>query len=134
MNLAEVDFFAAFIAALSSFTVGWIWYSPWLFRRVWMESSGLTELDLKSSKARWIFGGSFFLVQIIAIVLSLFITPDMSIGQSSFAGFIIGLCWVSTSCGVSYIFEQRPLKLFLVNSGFYILQYTLMGLIIGIWP
>jgi hypothetical protein len=134
MNLAEVNYFAALVAALSSFTLGWVWYSPLLFRRVWMESCGLTERDLQLNKARWIFGGSFVLVFISAVVLSLFIGPDMSIGQAIVAGFTIGLCWVSTSCGLSYIFEQRPAKLFLINSGYYILKFSLMGLIIGMWP
>ncbi|XQF91346.1 DUF1761 domain-containing protein (plasmid) [Pseudoalteromonas espejiana] len=42
--------------------------------------------------------------------------------------------WVGGSLGLSYIFEQRPIKLFLINGGYHTLQFSLMGLIIGVWP
>jgi len=44
------------------------------------------------------------------------------------------LFWVGSSLGLSYIYEQRPIKLFIINAGYYTLQFTLMGFIIGVWP
>lgn len=134
MDFSQVNLFAVFIAALSSFALGGIWYSPLLFQRIWMEACGLTELDLKATNPKWIFGGSFFLSLFVALSLSLFLGPNPSLGVSVGAAFSIAVCWVSSSYGISYIFEQRPLKLFMVNSGYHILQFTLMGLILGLWP
>ena len=37
------------------------------------------------------------------------------------------------SLGVIYLVEQRPLKLWLINSGNQVLSYTVMGGILGIW-
>lgn len=31
------------------------------------------------------------------------------------------------------LFEQKPLRLFLINGGYHSLQYTLIGLILGLW-
>ena len=41
--------------------------------------------------------------------------------------------WVAMSLGVIYLVEQRSLKLWLINSGYQVLAYTLMGGLIGLW-
>ncbi len=134
MDFSQLNFFAGFLAALASFLLGAVWYSPWFFKRIWMESCGLTELDLQQINHVMVFGGSFVLCLLIALSLSLFIGSNVNVGVAVGTGFIIGLCWVSCALGIGYIFEQRPLKLFLVNAGYSILQFSLTGLVLGLWP
>ncbi|MDI4668621.1 DUF1761 domain-containing protein [Pseudoalteromonas shioyasakiensis] len=134
MHFSELNFFAIFFAALASFLLGAVWYSPLLFKRIWMESCGLTELDLQSINPVMVFGGSFVLCCLIAFSLSLFIGANVNVGVAVGTGFIIGLCWVSCALGIGYIFEQRPLKLFLVNASYSILQFSVIGLVLGLWP
>jgi drug/metabolite transporter (DMT)-like permease len=50
------------------------------------------------------------------------------------AGFSAGLCWVSASFGVNYLFERKSMKLFLINAGYHTLQFTVIGLILALWP
>jgi hypothetical protein len=40
---------------------------------------------------------------------------------------------VAGSFGINYLFEQRSLRLFLINGGYHTLQYTLIGLVLGLW-
>ena len=134
MDFSQLNFFAVFLAALASFLLGAVWYSPWFFKRIWMESCGLTELDLQQINHVMVFGGSFVLCLLISLSLSLFIGSNVNVGVAVGTGFIIGLCWVSCALGIGYIFEQRPLKLFLVNAGYSILQFSLTGLVLGLWP
>jgi hypothetical protein len=44
-----------------------------------------------------------------------------------------GIAWVSTSFGINYLFERKSLTLFLVNAGYHTLQFTTMGLVLGLW-
>ena len=44
------------------------------------------------------------------------------------AGFAAGLCWVAASYGINYLFERRPLRLWLINGGYHVLQFTAFGL------
>lgn len=134
MNFSDINYFAILVAALSSFMLGDIWYSRIMFKQAWLESCGLTELDLQSANPKWIFGGSFACVFSAAFILCLFLGNDAGVAQSIGTGFAIGLFLVSSSLGLSYIYEQRPAKLFLINSGFSILQFSLMGFILGVWP
>lgn len=134
MNFSNVNFFAIFVAALSSFMLGGIWYSKALFKDAWLESCGLTELDLKSANINFIFGFGFVFAYLAAFVFALFLGADAGIAEGVGTGFAIGFFWVSTSFGLTYLFEQRPIKLFLINCGYYILRFSLMGLILGGWP
>jgi hypothetical protein len=63
----------------------------------------------------------------------------MLIGNQSTAlcglsyGLIISLVWVATSIGVTYLFVGRSFRLFLIDAGFYVVFYSIAGLILGAW-
>ena len=48
-------------------------------------------------------------------------------------GFLVGLALVAMSFAINYAFTQRSLKLWLIDGGYHTLQFTLYGLIIGLW-
>ncbi|CCQ10155.1 hypothetical protein PALB_10200 [Pseudoalteromonas luteoviolacea B = ATCC 29581] len=131
MSIEYVNWLAVVLAALSSFLLGGLWYSPLLFQKTWMLECGLTELDLEKSNVKITFGGAFVLTIIGSLMLAIVLGPEPQLGKSVLTGLMIGVFWVSTSFGVSYLFEQRSLKLFVVNSGYHVLQFVLMGLVIG---
>jgi hypothetical protein len=127
--MPEVNYLAVALAALSAFLLGGLWYSL-LFAKPWAALTGQSEEKLKSGNPAIIFGGAFLLNLVAAYVLAMFIGPlDMKFG--ALAGLSAGLCWVAVSLGVNYLFERRPLGLWLINGGYFTLQYTAMGAIIG---
>ena len=70
-----------------------------------------------------------------AVCMNLLDVDYFAILVAALSSFMLGgIFWISSSLGLSYIFEQRPLKLFLINGSYCILQFSLMGLILGIWP
>ncbi|WP_105201690.1 MULTISPECIES: DUF1761 domain-containing protein [unclassified Pseudoalteromonas] len=133
MNFAEFNFFAVLLAALATFILGGLWYSPLMFKSAWLDGCGLTDVDLAQASMGKVFSLAFILSLVAAFVFALFLGPKPDLGFAVGAGFAAGLCWVATSFGISYLFEQRPLKLFLVNGGYHTLQFTLIGLILGLW-
>jgi hypothetical protein len=128
--MPAVNFIAVALAALSAFLLGGLWYSPILFANRWMRLTGQSEETLKGGNMAVIFGGAFVLNLIAAYVLAMFLGP-MPLRYATLAGLSVGLCWVATSLGVNYLFERRPLGLWLINSGYFVLQFTIMGAIIG---
>lgn len=128
--MPEVNVVAVLAAAVSAFLLGGLWYSPILFANQWMRLTGQSEETLKSGSMAKIFGGAFVLNLIAAWVLAMFL-GQMPASHATLAGLSVGLCWVATSLGVNYLFERRPLGLWLINSGYFVLQFTIMGAIIG---
>src|SRR5882757_7028720 len=125
--MPAVNWFAVIIAALSTFLIGGLWYSPAVFGNAWMKENGFTEEGMKGGNMVKIFGLAFVLGLIAAINLAMFMGPEDKPEMGAFWGFLAGFGWVATFIGTHYLFERRSFKLFLINSGYSIVALTLMG-------
>jgi hypothetical protein len=130
----HVNYLGILAAAVASFILGGLWYSPFLFGKTWQRLVELDDATLRAGNKALIFGGTFVLSIIAAFVFSMFLGPSPSLKLGVGAGFSAGLCWVTASFGSSYLFERRPLGLFLINGGYYTLQFTLIGLLLSVIP
>ena len=128
-----MNVWAVLAAGVASMILGALWYSPVLFAPTWMRESGTTEEKAKAANPAKTLGTAFVLALIGAAVFAMFLGPAPAPAFATAAGFAAGLCWVAGSFGINYLFEQRSLKLFLINGGYHTLQYTLIGLILGLW-
>ena len=80
-----------------------------------------------------VFGLSFVLSPIAELVFALFLGPRPPMALALGAGFAAGLCWAGASFGINYLFERRSLRLFVINGGYYTLQFTIIGLNLARW-
>lgn len=130
---APFNIWAVLVAALSTFLIGGLWYSPALFGKAWMRENGFTEESLKGGNMAKIFGLAFFLGVIAAINLAMFMGPEDDPAKGAMWGFLAGFGWVATFVGTHYLFERRSMKLFLINAGYSVVALTVMGLILAAW-
>ena len=128
----EINYLAVVAAAVSAFVLGGLWYSPLFFARPWMRLSGQSEETLKSGSPAMIFGGAFLLSLVAAFVFAMFLGPRPGVQFATSAGLAAGLGWVATSLGILYLFERRPIGLWLINGGYVTLQFTVYGLVLGL--
>jgi len=128
-----INYWAVLAAALSAFVLGGAWYSPLLFGKAWQRASKLSDAELKSGHPAVVFGGAFALSLIAALVFAMFLGPRPAVGFALGAGSAAGLCWVAASMGINYLFERKTLALFLINGGYHTMQFTLYGLVLGLW-
>ena len=132
--MPEVNYLAVVIAAVASFLLGGLWYSPALFGKAWQREAGLSDEQLKSGNMARIFGLSLVLSLLAAWVFALFLGPRPPAALGLGAGFSAGLCWVTASFGINYLFERKSFKLFLINGGYHTLQFTIIGLTLALLP
>jgi hypothetical protein len=130
--MPQVNWIAVLAAALSSFLLGGIWYSA-LFAKAWQAAAGLSDDQVKGGNKAAMFAGAFVLGLVQAAVFAMFLGPTATLAFGAAAGFGAGLCWVAAGLGITYIFERRSLKLFLINGGYATLQFTIIGAILGLW-
>ena len=128
----EINWLAVLAAAVSSFVLGGAWYSA-LFAKPWQRAAELSDEQLKNSNMALIFGGSFALALIASASFAVFLGPEVDAMTGALYGLTAGLCWVTASFGINYLFERKSLMLFLINGGYHTLQFTLIGLILGAW-
>lgn len=129
----QLNYLAIIVAALSTFLIGGLWYSPALFGKAWMRENGFQEEDMKKGSMAKIFGLAFVLGLISAVNLAMFMGPENDPAMGALWGFLAGAGWVATFVGTHYLFERRSLKLFLINAGYSIVALTVMGVILAAW-
>jgi Protein of unknown function (DUF1761) len=129
--MANLNWLAVIVSALAGFAIGGVWYGP-LFGKAWMQEVGMTEEKMKAASMGKIYGGALLLNLVAAFSLAMFIGKgDMNFGL--FAGFMSGFTFVAMALGVTYLFEHRSLKLWLINAGYQTVIFTVMGAILGAW-
>lgn len=130
----DINYLAVVAAALSTFVIGGVWYSPLLFQRSWMTANGLSTADLGRGGEARIFGGAFVFSLIMALNLAAFLAgPDTTIAWGATAGALAGVGWVALGIAVVALFERRPLTYVLINGGYWSVAFTVMGAILGAW-
>jgi hypothetical protein len=129
----EIDWVAALLGAIAAFAVGAVWYSPALFAKAWQQEAALTDAQLRGSGQAQIFGAAFLLLVVASLVFAVFLGPEPTPEQAVGAGFGAGLAWVAGGLGVTYLFERRSPKLFLINGGYLTIAFTVIGLVHALW-
>ena len=137
MNLGSIvanfNWLAIIVATVAAFALGGAWYAKGLFGGAWMQDVGLTEDDAKNANMPRTFGGAFILQLIAAMTLATILGPESTWLSGVNTGLIVGIGILATAYGVTYLFEQRPLRLFMINAGYNVVLLAIMGAIIGGW-
>jgi len=131
-SFSEINWPAVVVLTVFSFILGAIWHSL-LFNKAWKEDSMSAYNSENRGNPGILFGltGVSHLVAVIALAIL--------IGHNSTAvcgllyGLTVSVAWISTSIGVTYLFVGRSFRLFLIDAGFYVVFYTIAGLILAIW-
>lgn len=133
MDFSTLNHLAVFAAAISSFMLGGLWYGP-ICGSAWMKQNGFSLEALKRANQGKIYGLSFLWTLVMAYNLALFLNdPAITLGQAVMYGFFVGFGWIAMGVFVIGLFEQRSMKLMLINGGFMTLALTVMGGILGAW-
>jgi hypothetical protein len=134
MNPSELNWLAVMAAALSTFLIGGLWYSPILFAKPWMRANGFTDEDMKNVNMAKVFGLSFVFSVLMAANLAMFLAdPGTTVSWGATAGFLAGFGWVALGLAIIALFEKRSWSYILINGGYMVVAFVVMGLILGAW-
>jgi hypothetical protein len=133
MDLSKLNYVAVVVAAAAAFLIGGMWYSPILFYKIWVKETGLTDDALRKRNMAVTFGVSFLLALVISFNLAAFLGEQRDLAWGMTAGALAGIGWVATAFGITYLFEGRSFRLFLVNAGYHAVTFIVMGGILGAW-
>jgi hypothetical protein len=124
---------AVLVAAALMFAIGGVWYSL-LFERPWRMLVQLTDEQLKASSPARVFGLSFVAALVAAVNLAFFLAaPGVDIVFGASAGLLAGLGWIAMAMLITYLFERRPMGLWLIDAGYHVVAFTAMGALLGAW-
>lgn len=136
----DINLWAIVGAAIASMIVGFVWYSPALCAGPWMAAMGYDPDDKTNSEemrkgAAKMYGITFILCLLGAFVLAKIIA-GLTINTALYGmkvGFAVWLGFLMPVQLSDKMFGRRPFKLFLINTGYQLIAYVVMGAILGKW-
>jgi len=135
-----VNLWAVLGAAVATMVIGFLWYSPFLFGKPWMIAMGYDPEDKAKTKEMQKSAGPLYGISMLASLLSAFVLGkiiyNLAIATAPYGmkvGFAVWLAFVATVQLTDTLFGKRPLKLFLINTGYQLVCYLTMGAILGQW-
>lgn len=131
MGFEGIHWLAVLAAALSAFALGGVWYGP-LFKHAWAREAGI-DLHANHGHPARIFGVAFVAALVSAVMFAWLLGPRPEPRLAVHHGVLVGFAFVSMSFAINYGFAGRSLKLWLIDGGYHIVQFTLYGLILGLW-
>jgi len=137
-NFDYLNWVAIAVAALAYFAVGALWYSKALFAKRWIADLKIDVNDPNAKKGMGVmFGGSLVLMFIQCLAIAV-IAERLGIRGAGWMnglklGAVTGCCFCAAGVGVNYLYEKKPLSLFLINAGYAIVGNIIGGIIICSW-
>jgi Protein of unknown function (DUF1761) len=134
-----INYWAVLSAVVASMVIGFVFYHPAVFGRVWMRLVGHSEESMR---------GASVLVYPVVVVAS-FLTAWALAGATYLAhefyqgsyivsalitGWILWLAFTVARMLVHDLFDTRSLKITVLSAFNELLVITAMALIIGVWP
>jgi hypothetical protein len=131
----RLNYLAILVSALVYFAMQAVWFT--VFMKEWLAGLGITADQLHQQ------GGSVVLAYLIgfagALVMAAAISwfTQMTGKQSVIRGVLVGIvAWVGfvlTTWSAEYAFEEKGLRILMVNTGISLIGMVVMGAIQGAW-
>src|SRR2546422_2378916 len=138
MPTANINILAVLVAAVLTFVLGAVWYSPILFAKQWMQAQGYTPEKLEEMKKRGVvraYAVSVACYFVMAYVLALFAsyTTATSVVQGLWLGFLAWLGFTATTGLTGNMFSEKPIAAWVLDAGYQLAHLLLMGALLAAW-
>lgn len=132
-----VNYLAVFLAGVSNMVIGYLWYGPF-FGKPWMKYVGFTPEKMKKAQKNMgpAYGVMFAGALVMAYALFHFIwyaapgsyTLFISVKTAVWAW--LGFIATTMLSGMMFLPEKKSFKLYLIDSGYYLVSLMVMAVII----
>ena len=136
-DLGSLNYWAILVAVVFNQALGAAWYSA--LAKPWMAEVGLTGEDMEAMKGtprQWY-------PYVVAVVSGIVFTLVLALlaqglgadgaGEGLGLGLLAAIGFIFTSNAINYAFEARSLKLFLINGGYPLVSYSVIGILLATW-
>jgi hypothetical protein len=134
----DINYIAVLVAAIVSFVIGGLWYSPVLFGNLWMKLNKITQAQISAAKKKSMsknYIGQFIVLLVTAYVLAYGVdfAQATTIGAGIQAGFWIWLGFVATFTFGSVLWQGKSFKLWVLDNAHNLLSLAVSGAILAVW-
>ncbi len=129
----DVNYWAVLVSGIVAMVIGAVWYNA--FAKPWMKGAGLTKKDAEQADP------STYFVSFLAFLLAFYVLAHVAalaevtnVTEGILAGLWMWLGFVATVTGINYLYQQKSLQFYAIDTGYILLVFLVAGGIIGGWP
>ncbi len=134
MHSVDINYLAVLVCAVISMVTGSMWYGP-LFGKAWMKETGMTEESVKDFNPVKMYGIAFVAHFVIALVMGYVISligaegviGGIRVALTAWVGF------VAATMLINGLFQGKSTKLFIIDSGYHLVNMLIFGIILVLW-
>jgi len=140
MEFSSINWLAVIVCVVVSMVVGFIWFGPKTFFPIWWKAIGKSESQSPSVQnplAMW--GLTIIAAFIQAVSMSLMVhalgsmmSGGATLGSGALTGFMLWLGFVAPTSLTNKLFANQP-KAWVLDAGNHLLNFILIGAILGAW-
>ncbi len=130
-----INLLPVIVVGIINMAIGMLWYSPYLFGKLWIKSMHKTPDEAKQGANPFIYIFNTIASLVLAYVLAHLVkyaninTAEMG----ATAGFWVWLGFVVTTVLPVYLYEDRNKMLFILYIIYQMFAIIIMGVILAIW-
>ena len=128
-----INWTALIVVTLGKFALGFVWYAL-IFGKQWQKLAGVTEASMKAGMVKAI-GTDLVTTFILAWVLvhAVHYAGAMTWATGAAVGFFNWLGFVGALTLAATVYENRPLKLWLIGNAYQLMALVIMGAVMAVW-
>ncbi len=137
LDLGSLNYLAIIVSVIFNQVLGAAWYT--LLANPWKREVGLSDADMEAMRGtprQW-YPYVIAIVSAIVFTICLALVLQGLEADSAGAGLGVGLLaavgFIATSHAINYAFEGRSFKLFLMNCGYPLVSYSVIGILLAVW-
>ncbi len=132
MSMLHSGHLAVILSTILQWFIGVIWYSPALFGRAWHAAIDNRTGTKKPNEIAGMFAiGIGNLIVSFMVLYFLSMTGVAGLKYGAIIGFRMWLGFLAAPLFAQYIYERRPFKLFVINSGYWLVALMVSGALLG---
>ena len=128
--MKSVNWIGLVVALVAGQIFGIVWYGN-LFSAAWAKAMGLTEADFVGQEWRMALGVVNMLLILLALDFAMRRLGTRGWLPGAKLGLFVGLFFGATVSALNYIYAAGPLVLLLIDGGYQVVSYALLGALLG---
>jgi hypothetical protein len=136
--MVSVNYLTVLIAGVLHMGVGALWYGP-LFGKPWMALMGISKESMAATGADKKMGQRYFVAFVGALITAfglnyiVQVSGDTTFGAGMECGLLAWLAFVVPVLLTQVLWENKPVKLYILNIGYYLVTFALVGGVLAVW-
>ena len=138
MQSYDINFLAILVSGIVAMIIGSLWYSPALFGKQWIKLSGMTNKKIKKAKQKGM-GKTYFIAFISTLIMAyvlavlLKFSKVATISKGFKIAFLIWIGFFATTQLGTVLWQNKPFKLYLIDTLHYLVTLLVISAILTSW-